>query len=185
MFKQHFDAEVATEFPAKRNAVSSAKPGPDPVAINYRKTSRTPARLFVKRMLYHTPVKRNASQLSKLKAEGEARIARRMHPVNETVRPRPRLKENAEAEDVVSGNSSKRQPRKSRAYTAPAPRKELESESATPENSSEEFEDLTRSEDSGENISRSDDEVSGSDENIKGSGDINEESGESIDDLSS
>lgn len=103
--------EVASEFPGKRNAVDAAKPEPDSVTVNPRKTVKTPARLFVKKMLYRKPVKRNASQMARLKEEGRLRIERRMHPVNETVRAKPRLKKSDDAEKVKPARG-KKQPRK-------------------------------------------------------------------------
>ena len=131
--------EVAPEFPGKRNAVTSAKPDPDPVTVNYRKTSKTPARLFVKRMLYHKQVVRNASQMAKFKEEGRQRIERRMHPVNDTVRAKPQRKTTGAAQPVLSNKTAhevpvrrKRVPRKSRAYTEPTPRKQRESPVPTP-----------------------------------------------------
>jgi hypothetical protein len=164
--------EVAPDFPAKRNAVDSAKPDPDPVTINYKKTTKTPARLFVKKMLYHKPVVRNASQMAKLKEEGEARIKRRMHPVNETVRTRPQQKTTGPTEPTkpsVKPASRRKQARKSRTPARPEPEPE-EEEIVTPESSS-------KSDEQESNEGDWDSLEAGSDDNI-------EDSEELIDDLS-
>jgi hypothetical protein len=172
--------EVAAEFPGKRNAL--VRDEPDQVTVNYRKTSKTPARTFVKRMLYHKPVVRNASQMARLKEEGNDRIERRMHPVNGTVRAKPQRRTMGETQ-VVKQVHVNRQPRKSRAATAPAPRKGHAPTPPAPEPSNESESGEFESESAEfESQSGEDEEIpvttSGEDDNIE------EDSEELLDDLS-
>lgn len=108
--------EVATEFPAKKKAIESAKPSPAPVTINYNKTSKTPARTFVGRVLrYKKPVQRNASQLARLKEEEQKRLEQKVRPINNAPRAKPRLREKKKDPDEATRPAqAKKQPRKTK-----------------------------------------------------------------------
>jgi hypothetical protein len=183
--------EVATEFPAKRNAIESAKPDPDSVTINYKKTSNTPARLFVKRMLkqkYHKPVVRNASQMARFKEDGKARMERRMHPVNETVRSQSKKTTSSTKHTIQSKQVPQRRQkteRKTRAFTEPSSRENDKSDKTT--KTSKKL-NVSNSYDSQEQLSRTEDDDELGSVNNSGSGsasdDNMEDSEELIDDLS-
>ena len=109
--------EVATEFPAKKNAVEAAKPTPVPTPVNYSKTSKTPSRLFVGKLLrYRKPVKRNASQIAQLKEAEQKRLEQKIRPVNDVMRARPRLRESKKKDpnEAAHPAQAKKQPRKTK-----------------------------------------------------------------------
>ena len=104
--------EVATEFPAKKNAIEVAKATPE--TINYSKTSKTPSRIFVGKLLrYKKPVKRNASQITQLQEAEQKRLEQKIRPVNSATRAQPRLREpKKDPNEATRPAQAKKQPRK-------------------------------------------------------------------------
>lgn len=101
--------EVATEFPAKKNAIEVEE------TVNHSKTSKTPSRIFVGKVLrYKKPVKRNASQIAQMQDAEQKRLEQKIRPVNST-RAQPRLREpKKDPNEAAHPAQAKKQPRKTK-----------------------------------------------------------------------